>query len=150
MNCLVFKEPPEDFAAEVKVAGCYCSCNGKMLFLKRHSQKPQGDTWGIPGGKIEDGETPRMAVIRETFEEVGLNIDDEALQMIAPLYCRLPHLDYVYYLFYKPFKTFPEIELALEEHTELRWVTFEEALMLPLIGGGAEALKFVVEMIKDL
>lgn len=142
MRYEVFAEPPKDFNPAIKAAGCYCSWNDKLLFLKRHPEKPQGNTWGVPGGKLEKSETAKMAVIREIHEEVGLNIDNNALEMIGQLYCRLPNMDYAYYLFKQSFKDFPTINLCLAEHIESRWVTIDEALTLPLIAGGIEALQY--------
>lgn len=136
----VFTEPPEDFNATVEGAGCYCYFQDKILFVRRHPDKPQGNTWGIPGGKVEEAENPKMAVIREIHEEVGLDINDDSLEMIGRLYCRLPHIDYVFHLFKKGYNAIPEISLSLEEHVESKWVTIEEAFELPLIAGGREAL----------
>ena len=41
---------------------------GKLLWCKRKS----GDGWQFPQGGIDDGESPEEAVLRETYEEVGL------------------------------------------------------------------------------
>ena len=57
--------------------------------MKRYPEKVQGNTWGIPGGKIEKNESPRIAVIREIREEVGLNIDDASLKVMGKLYSRI-------------------------------------------------------------
>jgi 8-oxo-dGTP pyrophosphatase MutT (NUDIX family) len=96
----------------------------------------------VPGGKIEKEETPRMAVIREVWEEAGIDMNDEGLEEVGKLYCKLPHVEYVYHMFRKRFSEIPEVNLGLEEHLEMKWVTFEEALQLPLIAGGLEALKY--------
>lgn len=149
MKYSVFIDPPEGFHPTVEVAGCYCEWIDKILFLKRHPQKPQGNTWGVPAGKIEKNEDPRTTVIRETREEVGLNIDDDDLELIGRLYCRLPHVEYVYYMFRKRFHSVPNIDLALEEHLESQWVTIEEAFKLPLIAGGIEALNYYVQNFCD-
>ena len=94
MKYSLFMELPKDFNPTVEAAGCYCYWQDKLLFLKRHPEKPQGNTWGIPGGKVEKTENPKMAVIREIREEVGLNIDDDNLEMIGQIYYRLPHMDF--------------------------------------------------------
>mgnify|MGYP001301917518 FL=1 len=41
---------------------------GKLLWCKRKT----GDGWQFPQGGIDDGESPEQAIIRETYEEVGL------------------------------------------------------------------------------
>lgn len=140
MNYQVFKEPPEDFDSRLQGAGCYCEHGDKFLLLKRHPNKFQGNTWGIPGGKFEVGEDARAAVIREVYEEVGLEIQGEDLVQIDTFYIRDPLTDYVFHTFRKSFDQKPTIILALEEHLEARWLTIEEAFRLPLIRGGKETL----------
>lgn len=147
MKYSVYIKKPDDFISRSEAAGCYCEWQGKLLLLKRNPDKEQGNTWGIPGGKVDAGENARMAVIREIREEVGLSIDDEGLQELGKIYCRLPHVDYVFHIFRKRFMEQPHITLALDEHCEAVWVTPEEALELPLIAGGIEALDFYRESI---
>lgn len=53
------------------VAGAFIVRDRKILFL-RHKKY---DVWLQPGGHVEDGETPDEAAIRETMEEVGLEIE---------------------------------------------------------------------------
>lgn len=49
--------------------------DGKYLVTKRsENETTYPEYWDIPGGLVELGELPRGAVIRETKEEVGLNI----------------------------------------------------------------------------
>lgn len=142
MNYSIFTHPPKDFNPTVEAAGCYCEFEDKILLLKRHPDRPQGNTWGVPGGKLEKGEDPRAAVIREIREEVGLDIADDGLVEIGRLYVRLPYVDYVFHLFRKRFLARPDIVLELKEHLEAKWVTISEALQLPLISGGKEALEY--------
>lgn len=147
LNYSISVEPPADFKPTIEVASCYCEHKDKLLLVKRHTNKPQGNTWGVPAGKLEAGESPRTAVIREVYEEVGLDINGVGLEKVGALYGRLGTLDYVYHMFRKRFFTPPTINLALDEHHEARWVTMSEALELPLICGGAEALNFYQQFI---
>lgn len=145
-NYSVFKQEPLDFSPRVEAAGCYCQCQGKFLLLLRHPSSPQGLTWGIPAGKLEQGETPEEAVVREIFEETGLDIKERVSKHLGKLFIRLPHVDYVYHIFDAHFDTFPELNIGLNEHLEARWVTRNEALALPLIKGAAEVLDYYLEI----
>lgn len=46
---------------------------GKILLLKRSDEGDHSGEWAFPGGKIEAGENPESAVIRENAEEIGKN-----------------------------------------------------------------------------
>ena len=52
--------------------------NGRWLMHKRPIGKHHGGLWEFPGGKVEAGETPRNALIREISEELGLALDPAA------------------------------------------------------------------------
>jgi 8-oxo-dGTP diphosphatase len=56
--------------------------DGKVL-LERHAPADAGTgyLWDIPGGKVEIGETPEQAVVREIREEMGVEI---AVQKMLP------------------------------------------------------------------
>lgn len=46
------------------------------------SRRNDPTRWGLPGGKVDPGETPLQAIVRETFEEVGIRL---AIQDLEPL-----------------------------------------------------------------
>lgn len=140
MSTIVYNTPPHDFRPKVEVAGCYCEWNGKLLFMRRHPDKHQGGTWGVPGGKLEEGETPVQGAIRELYEEAGILLGAADLQPISSLYVRNQNGDYIFHRFRAILEELPKLNIALEEHDEARWVTKEEAFELPLIAGGKEAL----------
>lgn len=146
-NYNIFTEPPHDFAPKVEVAGCYCEFEDKILFLRRHPEKAQGNTWGLPAGKLEKKEDPRMAVIREVYEEVGLKVDGIELEEVGKLYMRLPDTDFIFHMFRKRFYVYPYIRLELLEHLEAKWITAAQAMELPLIIGGREAINYYLQFL---
>ena len=56
--------------------------DGRVLLAQRPEGKPMAGLWEFPGGKIESGETPEAALIRELHEELGI---DTAASCLAPL-----------------------------------------------------------------
>jgi len=142
-----FPEAPSDFSPEHHIVFCFCKLGEKILLLKRHPQKPQGGTWALPGGKMEKGETPKEAVIRETFEEVGL--DASEAEDAGIIYMRYNDVDYLCYAFSMVYEYEPLLTLSMEEHTESRWLTLEETKEIPLIPGGEESFAFYQKFLSN-
>jgi len=46
-----------------------------FVLLVRRGKDPRRDSWGLPGGAVELGETAEEAVIREVLEETGLEVE---------------------------------------------------------------------------
>jgi len=53
--------------------------DGRLLMQRRPLGKHHGGLWEFPGGKVEPGETPAIALAREIEEELGLILDPAAL-----------------------------------------------------------------------
>lgn len=53
--------------------------DGKILLIKKSYQKD----WSVPGGLLKKGETWEQAAVRETFEEVGVPLNEKHLMFIA-------------------------------------------------------------------
>ena len=56
--------------------------DGRILLAQRPAHKSMGGLWEFPGGKIEAGESPEAALIRELQEELDINTSESCL---APL-----------------------------------------------------------------
>ncbi|MFY0693193.1 MAG: 8-oxo-dGTP diphosphatase MutT [Paracoccaceae bacterium] len=56
--------------------------DGRVLLAQRPEGKSMAGLWEFPGGKVEQGETPEQALIRELEEELGINTWQSCL---APL-----------------------------------------------------------------
>ena len=56
--------------------------NDQILIAKRPNKKHLSGFWEFPGGKVEKGEIPENALIREVKEELNININNKC---IAPL-----------------------------------------------------------------
>ena len=63
-------------------AVCLIDRDGRVLLAQRPEGKSMAGLWEFPGGKVEEGETPEVALIRELEEELGINTWESCL---APL-----------------------------------------------------------------
>ena len=61
------------------VAAAIYDASGRILLARRPEGKSMAGLWELPGGKIEDGETPEEALSRELFEELSITVNPNLL-----------------------------------------------------------------------
>ena len=83
----LFGGPAPDASAERKlvlVAACaLIDSDGRVLLTRRPEGKAMAGLWEFPGGKLEPGESPEEAVIRELQEELGIDVASNCLAAFA-------------------------------------------------------------------
>ncbi|MBP5973155.1 NUDIX domain-containing protein [Brasilonema sp. CT11] len=104
--------------------------HGQVLIVK--TTKWRG-TWGVPGGKVEWGETLEAAVKREFEEEVGLELTDVRFGLLQEAvldsqFVREAHFIMVNYYAFSASETIT----PNEEIEEWAWVTPQRATEYPL------------------
>ena len=95
--------------------------DGRCVFAVQRGSGEYKDGWEFPGGKIEPGETPQQALIREIREELDTEIE------VGPL---LTTVEYDYPNFHLSMQCFwcriTDRTPVLKEHEAARWLAEEE------------------------
>lgn len=120
------------------VAGIIYGKNGQVLIAKRADHLHKGGLWEFPGGKVDEGESARQALVRELREELA--IETTACQPFMEIHHDYPdkqvHLD-----FWKV--TGFEGDPVGNEGQPIEWVATEKLMNYPF----PEANQPVVESI---
>ncbi len=76
------REVGRDLSMVLVAAVALIDVDGRVLIAKRPEGKSMAGLWEFPGGKVDKGETPEAALIREIREELAIDITQSCL---APL-----------------------------------------------------------------
>lgn len=101
----------------IKVVAAVIEKDGKFLICKRGPGGNCPFLWEFPGGKIEPGETPFEAIIREIREELCLEIEPEEIFCEYPF--SYPEKD-IYFYFIR--SKIVSGKTVLNFHEEARWI----------------------------
>jgi 8-oxo-dGTP diphosphatase len=116
-----------------RYVGVMVNCKDKVLLCKRNNLGSFPGMWSIPGGKLEENETPMQGAKREFFEETDVNINEKEITFIGliPRHTRdgkkVKGLMYVYLLEVEE-PIIPDLLNAIdgEEHTDFGYFTIDE------------------------
>ena len=104
--------------------------SGNFLMIRTHKW---GNRWGIPGGKIERGETAEDALLREIREETNLEVDQVKFVMVqdcidSPEFMRPEHFLLLNYVV----RATSKVVVLNDEAQDFKWASMDEALALDL------------------
>ena len=105
------------------VAAALVDKNHRILLQRRPEGRSMAGLWEFPGGKLEDGETPEAALVRELSEELAITIDPANLMpacFASAAVCDRPLLLMLYIC------TIWEGEPVAVESPELGWFSISE------------------------
>ncbi|MFF7451915.1 MULTISPECIES: NUDIX domain-containing protein [unclassified Streptomyces] len=106
----------------IVVVGAALLDAGRLLAARRSAPPDLAGRWELPGGKVEPGETPQAALVRELREELGVETEvGERVPGEWPL--RSPYVLQVWTARLLPGSPDPK---PLQDHDDLRWLTGEE------------------------
>ena len=118
--------------AKKRYSGIIVKSNNKVLLCKRNNYGSLPGEWSIPGGKLEDNETPIDGAAREFHEETNLNVNSPLnLCGMIRRYTRdgknVKGLMYTFLMEVDEEMT-PDLENAYDgsEHTECGYFSYDE------------------------
>ncbi len=74
----------------IRVAAGILIRDAKFLICQRRADAVFPLRWEFPGGKLDPGETPRRALVRELAEELAIRVDAKDLELIESVRHRYP------------------------------------------------------------
>ncbi|MFJ8055519.1 (deoxy)nucleoside triphosphate pyrophosphohydrolase [Streptomyces sp. NPDC096142] len=102
----------------IVVVGAALFDDGRLLAARRSAPPELAGRWELPGGKVEPGERPEAALVRELAEELG--VDAETVDRVPGAWpLKPPYILQVWTARLRPGSPRPR---PLEDHDELRWL----------------------------
>lgn len=95
---------------------------GKVLLTRRAQEKSFAGTWENSGGAARSGETSLQAIVRELFEETGIQAEEVEFELLATGRDRVCHYDF--YCLRRSADT--PVTLQPGETDDYQWATYDE------------------------
>lgn len=119
-----------------KAVRCYLIDNNKIVVTKYNEPNKKAGYYEIPGGKIEEGETPEQTAIREMYEETGMDVKN--LKNKGNLTIEYPDRKFEFIVFLV--NKYVGEPLQFEENTS-EWIDIQELLQKEKILSSIQLLK---------
>ena len=108
---------------------------GILFFLRDDKPHlPYRNMWDVPGGHVEENETPKECIVREMKEEMNIDLQD------FQLLCQKEFDDRIEYTYWKK-ENLNISEIILMEGQRLKWFTRQEAAETKLAYGFNEVVE---------
>ena len=105
----------------------YCAATDKFLMGKRSSNVNKSGAWNLFGGRIDNGERPREALVRELGEATGWSNKPRRLTKAHTLTCRCrsgrDERDMHYFVIKADWEFSPRLN---REHSDFRWFSAKQ------------------------
>ena len=125
----------EDFSKELYVndygqrVGLVIDHEGEILLVRQYRYLVNGLAWEIPGGKLDAGESPEQAAVREGLEETCLRC--RTLKPLLYFHPGLDTFDNPTYLFYcNDFERMPMDNLHRDEISHQTWLPLTQCIKM--------------------
>jgi 8-oxo-dGTP pyrophosphatase MutT (NUDIX family) len=148
---MLFEKQPHDFNPSFEFVSCFLEHKSEILLLHRHHHKSQGGKWGLPGGKVEEGEELTQALVREIMEETGHKLAPSEAEYFKSFTVRHPEHDVIWHAFSLKLDKKPAVIIDDYEHRDFIWKHPKECHTMPLVDDLSEGIKIwhSVNGIKD-
>lgn len=115
-----------------------------ILLLRRANTTFAPGLYHMSGGKVEAGETPRQAIKREVYEELGLVIDEDNFNLVHTFSRKGPETELVALVFKADISGLTPLNKEPEKHDDMRFFAIDN-LPAAIIPAHKQAIECIIK-----